>query len=91
MEMYNFGKPENLDLTNLTTIILAGCKLSKEYHTNLQELLPSVDVFLLYGQTEVGPLTVFRKCDLHREYNRKKIGSVGLPRNGFGVSYKVNI
>ncbi|XP_018573288.1 4-coumarate--CoA ligase 1 [Anoplophora glabripennis] len=89
MEMYNVGKPKNLDLMNLTTIIVPGCKLPKQYHQNVQELLPSVDVFLLYGQTEVGPLTAFSKCDLHREYNRKKLGSIGVPYSGSGNSYKV--
>ncbi|XP_018571957.1 4-coumarate--CoA ligase-like 5 [Anoplophora glabripennis] len=89
IEMYNAGKPTNLDLTNLTTILVTGCKLSKQYHQNFQELLPSVDVFLLYGQTEVGCLTTYSKCDLHREYNRKKPGSIGVPYNGYGNSYKV--
>ncbi|KAJ8922241.1 hypothetical protein NQ315_004178 [Exocentrus adspersus] len=89
VEMCRVGIPKGLDLSSLTTICVVGSSTSKNYHKQMQELLPNVDVLLVYGQTETGVLSTFRKCDLHRAYNRRKLGSVGVPYEGVGLSYKV--
>lgn len=89
MEMCQAGKPENVDLSSLTTIFSLGSVLAEKFHKWLLKMLPEADIFNIYGQTEVGVLTMFRKCGLHREYIRNKIGSVGVPYEGNGNSYKV--
>lgn len=83
-------KPEGIDLRSLTTIFIEGSLLPAKYHQALQELLPDVDIFHWYGQTEVGGLTTFRKTDLSRKYNSTKPGCVGTPITGFGITMKVS-
>lgn len=82
--------PKDIVLTNLTTIYLEGSLLPAKYHQALQKLLPDVDIFHWYGQTEVGGLTTFRKIDLHRMFNNTKPGCVGTPIEGFGIFFKVS-
>ncbi|XP_018573279.1 4-coumarate--CoA ligase 1-like [Anoplophora glabripennis] len=89
VNMFENGKPNNMDFRDLTTIYIEGSLLPAKYHQGLQKILPNVDIFHWYGQSEAGGLTTFRKNDLHREYNRTKPGCVGTPILGFGMSLKV--
>lgn len=88
--MYKVGKPEGINISSLTTLVAEGAHLSKAYIQRLQEMLPDTDIFQSYGQTEVGLLTRFCNNKKHKEFIRNKIGSVGLPVEGFGISYRVS-
>lgn len=88
--MIESGKPADVNLKKLKTIFVEGSLLPIKYHKMLQELLPDVDTFHWYGQTEAGELTTFRKIDLHRTYNSTKPGCVGTPIVAFGACLKVS-
>lgn len=60
---------ERYDLTNLTTLITGGSSLSETTRINLSETLPSVEIIVEYGMTEVGIISCSNV--------KTKFGSVG--------------
>ncbi|KAH0818935.1 hypothetical protein GEV33_003856 [Tenebrio molitor] len=91
MEMLDEGRPRDVDVKSILSVIVIGSGIPTEYALKMKEQLPDADLSRGYGQTEVcGPLALFRANDrLHRPLMQKpeKIDSVGLPVAG--VSYKV--
>lgn len=88
--MYKAGRPEGIDTTSLTDMIIGGGSLNADYINKLKDLLPGTNISLGYGQTEVtGLLTIFRpKVRKHVLMLNEKIGSSGQIYPG--IKYKVN-
>lgn len=84
------GRPDGVDTTSLTDVIVGGGPLSAENNLALRDLLPGTNVQLIYGQSEgAGIVTMFRigdRRDVLQTFNKPT--SSGRPILGF--SYKVS-
>jgi 4-coumarate--CoA ligase len=91
MDMLDEGRPRDVDVKSVLSVIAAGSPFPKVYALKLKEQFPDADLLNGYGLTETcGVLTLFKTNDqLHRLLMQKpeKTYSVGLPLSG--VSYKV--
>lgn len=89
LEWLKSERPEKIDLKGLQCLRISGLPASGDLILALREMLPGVEVYQTYGQTELCSLaTSFKDLDCkHRALFNKNPGSSGLPIRGF--SYKV--
>lgn len=73
--------PPNINNLNIKFLISSGDYLSVEIIKLLLEVLPKVELFTVYGLTELGG----RFCVLHPSELNQKFGSVGKPIKGLNV------
>ncbi|ANO50952.1 class I adenylate-forming enzyme family protein [Woeseia oceani] len=76
--LFGAGSLAEYDFSSLRYVAQAGGPMSVEQTRYLQEVLPGVDIFVMYGQTEA---TARLTC-LPPGFLESKIGSVGTPIAG---------
>lgn len=91
IEMLKVSKLVRLNTTSFKDFFLGGTPMSGENLLALRQLLPTTNVFIGYGLTEVaGSCLVFRKDPIiYSTLQQHKLESCGQPLPGFW--YKVMI
>lgn len=89
--LVKFGRPEGIDTSRLSDVIVGGGPATSEQMTDLRRVLPGANVTLGYGMTElVGIGTAFKpNVSKDMELTLKYPNSSGVPMPG--LTFKVNV
>ncbi|KAF2889523.1 hypothetical protein ILUMI_16650, partial [Ignelater luminosus] len=57
--MYNKGRPDGINTTHLSELLIGGGPLAAEYIIRIRDILPGTNVSLIYGQTEIAGIGLY--------------------------------